>query len=165
MLPLLQKRKLRVQTKLQYLASRLSTGEPPKLIVFLHIPKTAGSSVTRYLKACIGSYRSGNAIRLDYHSLDDINDPLKDVQIARVNYITGHVCQSIVSELRKHRDLYTFTILRDPIDRLRSQYFYVNIKNIHQNRRGSNDALILYSPEEYFSNQNEKTFLPTTTSW
>ena len=93
---------------------QLSLHENP--VVFLHVPKTAGSSFTRALKAL---YEEEEV----FHQMDP-SALLSLMQEGQANYrlYIGHYDFSTVAKLPRKHQLLTF--LREPEERLISQYYY-----------------------------------------
>lgn len=87
----------------------------PRQAVFMHIPKTAGSSVHAYFVGLVGRAGSGQVVMIDDHSS---NARLSLARRAR--YIGGHFGAQHLARLPD--DAYTFTYLRDPLDRLISTW-------------------------------------------
>lgn len=86
-------------------------------VIFLHIPKTAGQSVHELLLANFDSELVCPA---------RVNEQLKalsDEELNRYQVFSGHFDWNAFDGLRGER--FVFTILRDPIQRLLSFYFYL----------------------------------------
>ncbi len=93
-------------------------------LVFMHIPKCAGSSIVSAAKSYLGSERSGNVVLLD----DFMPAEQRREQIARAQdalFVSGHFGFETLEKVRK--DAYVFTILREPYERLRSTYGYMTV--------------------------------------
>ena len=102
-------------------ALRGLAGEAPgRRAVFLHIPKCAGSSVNLVFKRTVGSSHSGRTIliddRIDRESYDE-----KIAQARAARFVGGHFGFETLEEVRG-TDAITFTVLRDPFDRVRSTF-------------------------------------------
>jgi hypothetical protein len=90
----------------------------PTPLFFCHLPKTAGVSVISHLGALFGQERcwldqsasAGNWI----HSTDELQ---------KYRLITGHVPLRILDHLGFHAN--SFTVLREPIERTISHYFFL----------------------------------------
>lgn len=145
--------RLRMGTFLRERRVEWVEGKTARKIAFLHIPKTAGSSAREYLQACIGSAKSGKSAKL--HEWDP-SIPLSDDAVDRARtarFISGHFSWTAMERLRLPENTYMFTVLRDPRDRIRSQYFYMRnhpkriipegLKEIYQ-------AAAELPPEEFF---------------
>lgn len=119
-------------------------------IIFLHIPKTAGQSVHAGLIKAFGEKVVCPA---------RVNDQLKGYSISELNryrVFSGHLDWSLLDCVKGPR--YTFTVLRKPVDRILSFYFYLRKQaelldpdalRLPQNQ-GMRAAKEL-SPDEYFS--------------
>lgn len=124
-----------------------------KRLVFLHIPKTAGQSVHNYLVDAFGK---------DQVFPFRVNSQINDFGLlAEDGYrvYSGHFDWSVMEQLPGEK-IY-FTVLRNPIDRILSFYFYLRKKALsydeislsEKNKRG---LLILKesSPDGYFCNED-----------
>jgi hypothetical protein len=86
-------------------------------VVFLHIPKTAGQSVHAALVDAFGEAAVCPA---------RVNEQLRLLSIAELNryqVFSGHLDWSMLDCLKG--PTYVFTVLREPMDRLLSFYFYL----------------------------------------
>jgi hypothetical protein len=101
----------------------------PKKVLFDHFPKCAGTSVSDYLK-------SQHLPRKTYTTSG--SDPLESVsqfkalpEKIRFSYdlIYGHCAHELLDFT--HPDKITLTILRDPVERIISHYFYVKRTRYH----------------------------------
>ena len=118
-------------------------------VVFLHIPKTAGQSVHTALINAFGKESVCPA---------RVNDQLRRMSITELNryqVFSGHFDWSLLDCIKGPK--YVFTILREPIDRIFSFYFYLRDEaeklTIEQRatpeRQGLKAAFEL-SPRDYF---------------
>jgi hypothetical protein len=82
--------------------------------VFIHVPKTAGSSIIKGLQQVLGSEAVGP--RFDAH-FDEINIE----QYSRYRMIVGHLRYDQLAHFPNRRIL---TYLRDPVDVIVSKYFF-----------------------------------------
>ena len=83
-------------------------------LCFLHIPKTAGTSLTELLIGRIGGDRVCPAGTLvDY-------DAMSDEELARYDLLKGHFDYALRARLRRPAQF--LTMLRDPVDRVVSLY-------------------------------------------
>ncbi len=92
-----------------------SSSEKP-LVVFFHIPKTAGTAVYEIIRANVAedkffSYKS--PLELSFISDETLNS---------YDVIGGHAGFGILERI--HRPVYAFTFLRDPVERTLSLYYY-----------------------------------------
>lgn len=102
-------------------------------LVFLHIPKTAGTSVRHALHK---AYRKEETLKIweVQHGADiESEDFSNHVVRANVKLITGHLMykQLIENPSFKNRGLekpYIFSVVRDPVDRAISLFNYLNVK-------------------------------------
>ena len=86
---------------------------PP--IVFMHIPKAGGTTVREQLRAWLPAAR--HVQFTSAHACDEISDE----ELARTDVLTGHIGFRF---LRRVPDARIVTFLRDPFERVRSQYYY-----------------------------------------
>jgi hypothetical protein len=117
-------------------------------IAFLHIPKTAGQSIHHSLadlfpkpKVCPARTNED----LHKYSVSDLK---------QYSLFSGHLDWSLL-KLTGPFD-YTFTVLRDPLDRILSFYFYLRKEAERLKKAGKAigpgmHAAITLSPEEYFT--------------
>lgn len=121
--------------------------------MFIHTPKTGGSSISTYFKEYVGSKRSGRVVRYDdFKNLD----PLLFASRARAaRFVTGHMPWSVF-ELCRDEDTFAFTVLRDPYQRLRSLYhFIVNLPDSYE-REPEVDEMRHMSLEDFLSSRDPK---------
>jgi len=95
-------------------------GQRPR-IIFIHIPKTAGTTVRAHLRACIGSNSSGRAVGLTDIPFEDAPDPSRLDSALSAPLVHGHMGWESVARIDPG-NAFTFTFLRDPQSRLRSLY-------------------------------------------
>ena len=84
---------------------------PKQSLLFLHVPKTAGSTFTGVLS---NRFAVGDSLELYFASEADLDD------LDRYRYVSGHVTTAFLERFRRRPFL--FTLLRDPIDRALSSY-------------------------------------------
>jgi hypothetical protein len=113
----------------------IGQNEPLPLLVFVHIPKTAGTTLRTVLNMNEPGSRSralGNVFKggggLNKAPIARLRAG-KGPDLTRVRLVRGHVPLGIREYLPKHlpegRELRCFTFLRDPIDRTLSHYFAI----------------------------------------
>jgi hypothetical protein len=107
---------------LRRLYHRTTTGKWPPQIVFMHVPKTAGTSVQVYFAGFMGSRRHNQIVRVNTIHEDAAPETLQAAKEAR--YVGGHLDWKTFEEI-SHPDTFLFTILRDPVDRFLSSYFFL----------------------------------------
>ncbi|MEM7426839.1 MAG: sulfotransferase family 2 domain-containing protein [Pseudomonadota bacterium] len=141
-------------------ASQLCTGTTPRQILFLHIPKTAGSTARTYIEACIGSHRSGRSARLSELDLKHLPTEVCAQKARSARFASGHFSWNLMQKISRQEDACRFTVLRDPYERLRSYYFYMRHHPINKIPRG---LLSVYAraelpPAEFFNGGGELRF-------
>lgn len=121
----LRKTAQRMEYRLARALDQLMRRPPARRVVFLHIPKCAGSSVNMLFKAQLGSGSSRHVVilddRLPKSELDDRIRRARDAQ-----FVGGHFGIETLERIRG--DAFTFTVLRDPFDRLRSIYGHLSTR-------------------------------------
>jgi hypothetical protein len=85
-------------------------------IVFLHIAKTAGTSISRYLNFAF----PGSAV---YHKTAEEFDQVDKSLLNAFDIVQGHISNIHLHKLRDDR--FVFTFLRDPVDRVLSMYHFL----------------------------------------
>ena len=93
-------------------------------IIFIHVPKTAGNSTVKYMQACVGTRRPGG-----YYMVHDNETRVgrdEDIRRARkADFVFGHMSWQAFDHIRNGRNVFAFTFLRDPLDRLLSNFSYL----------------------------------------
>jgi hypothetical protein len=114
------------------------------LLLFVHIPKTAGTTLKTILNVNEPGGRSralGNVFKgaggakqgvTFRRLLDDRNT--RDLERLRV--VTGHIPLGMRDQLSKDRDVRCFTFLREPADRTLSHYFGIRIRRQGSHKPG-----------------------------
>ncbi|MFT5112817.1 MAG: hypothetical protein ACI8P9_002145 [Parasphingorhabdus sp.] len=97
-------------------------------VIFLHIPKTAGTTlrsvlVSRYSRSSV--YTIGNDINRDIESLRD----LSEVEKQKILLLQGHMTFGL-HEYLAHGARY-ITVLRDPVERVLSEYRFLKTNQRH----------------------------------
>lgn len=98
---------------------------PLPRVVFLHIPKTAGSSVNAHFKHHLGSTWSGGAVGLN--TAAGIT-PAALERARRARYVFGHFGWRTLEAVRGNA--FAFTVLRDPAARIVSLYRFARMRNL-----------------------------------
>jgi len=96
--------------------------QPEPLLAFVHIPKTAGTTISYVMWR---QFRPGEAIDLDAATVEAAKQrwiAMGAEQCARVRCIRGHM--PFDKELFAPRPARFFTVLRDPVQRVVSEYYY-----------------------------------------
>jgi hypothetical protein len=119
-------------------------------IIFLHLPKTAGQTVHETLLECFGEGAVCPA---------RFNDDLRKMSISDINrysIFSGHMDWSLLDCVKGHR--YVFTVLRRPLDRILSFYFFLRGQAVGMSEEALNSPGFSgirwahqLSPDEYFT--------------
>lgn len=127
----------------------------PKRLLFLHIPKTAGISLFYALKKIYGPEYT---LRYDILSIENRNKYLSmnHEELHRYNFITGHFTLPVFKS-KNIRDYKIITILRDPVDRELSVYFYVKTSPKHPQYEKFKD-MDLYQYLDFFEKSGTRNF-------
>jgi hypothetical protein len=110
-------------------------------VVFLHIPKTAGQSVHHFLKSLVGP---------DLVAPARVNEQLYLLSIAdlrRYRLISGHLDWALLDCVQPPK--FVFTILRNPVDRILSFYFFLRAEA--QKLYEGKHAVLHLSCDDYFT--------------
>lgn len=94
-----------------------------KIVIFLHIPKAAGSTLRRIIEK---EYQRDSILSLNSSSLSDCANEignLTEVQIKELKFIQGHIEYGLHKYLP--RSCTYITMLRNPAQRVISHYYYV----------------------------------------
>ncbi len=98
-------------------------GATSQRVVFLHIPKCAGTSLNHHFKSNFGSGQSGNSVLLD-SSLGSAFEPGQLRKAQSAQFVAGHHGWRTLRRVAE--GAVTFTVIRDPYERLRSMYEFVH---------------------------------------
>ncbi|MDE2336755.1 MAG: sulfotransferase family 2 domain-containing protein [Alphaproteobacteria bacterium] len=107
----------------------------PVQTIFVHVPKTAGSSINEYFSSFVGSRHAERYVPIDGFKGDayDAGVSAEGVEAARKGlFVTGHIDWQTVETIRQPH-AFVFTVLRDPAERLLSFYHYMH--HIDENRQ------------------------------
>ena len=120
-----RKLSLRVRTRFRERVATLQGNQPAELGIFIHIPKTAGTSLIEYIQGCVGSRSSGRTVKLSELVHGKPIDELSLRRAREARFCVGHISWQSVQRIRRHRHAYTFTVLREPMERLWSFYNFL----------------------------------------
>ncbi len=111
------------------------------LFIHLHIPKTGGTTLRDIIQR---QYRAEKILMIP--KLEESENILKEVSTSQINQlklIQGHLKYGIHNHF--HRRAKYFAIIRDPINRVLSTYYYVlSQKNNPQNLSTANNQMTIY---------------------
>ena len=149
--------RLRLGTSLRALCGKLGITNSPKKVVFLHIPKTAGTTAKDYIISCVGSRKAKKSVTLTTNvpNLDASEEEIDTAQKAR--FVNGHFCWATKLKLNDNSAV-SFTSLCDPSERLWSWYYTLRAT---PEKWKNNRIAALYElsetcePHEFFSQENE----------
>ena len=113
-----RKRYLRSVYGLRLLLPPSLGGLPYKRVVFLHVPKAAGTSLNHYFKDRFGAYWSDRV-----QILTEDADTVQLVAARRARYVGGHFGYDAL--LKVSQNAFCFTFLRNPRARVISLYKYL----------------------------------------
>ena len=137
--------------------------QTPQQIVFMHVPKTAGTSLRAYIRDCVGGKRSGRMVALR-SELRTGSTPIDSctMEAARcARFCTGHIFYETANSVQSSQNSFVFTILREPRHRLWSQYRYLR-DGKYPHGTVSEDVADLYdditrmTPLEFFSSTDSR---------
>lgn len=132
---------------------KIRTGRDRPRVVFIHIPKTGGTSIISYMKEYVGSKGSGQTVRYEDFLEQDIEVFAEKASHAR--FVMGHMPWTAF-ELCRDKDTFSFAVLRDPYDRLRSLYYYiVNLPASYERASEINDMQRM-SLDEFLSSSDPR---------
>src|SRR5690554_3996020 len=107
--------------QIRYRAHESLSGRHPPKVAFIHVPKTAGTSVNSYFKDYLGSKQSGRCINYRDFRSSPLDGFVEKAREAR--FVSGHMPWTVFESFRDDHT-FAFTFLRDPFDRLRSLYHH-----------------------------------------
>lgn len=117
-------------------------------IAFLHIPKTAGQTVVSEIRRVVGEAAS-SPVRTHTEAAEDAQFP------SGYSFYGGHLDWVDLETLPENR--FSFTILRDPRERIASFYFYLlreaqalSKKELQTPQRTGMRMILQHSAEQYF---------------
>lgn len=97
------------------------TYEENDFVFFLHIPKTAGTSVTTALKAAFPEDRT-----LTPHQMNNVRKHPSDI-FMNAELLCGHFTHDVYGRRLPRQPDFILTFLRDPVEHLVSLYFHLRI--------------------------------------
>lgn len=127
-------------------------------VLFLHLPKAAGSSLSFYIRDQVKQNNDGSSILLHDH-IDHPKSRKHAIETARTaKYVHGHFSWNTYREVvRDDVPTFAFTILRDPAERLISLYLFMRSKP--EGRLPIYDAVRKMSPRQFLiDNRNDVNF-------
>lgn len=108
------------EPRLAFHLNRL-TNKPSPRVVFLHIPKCGGTSVNHHFKSNFGGKRTKRSVLLD-SAVGNAFEASALESARSAQFVGGHFGWNTLERVRK--GAVTFTILREPFDRLRALYAF-----------------------------------------
>lgn len=105
-----------------------------KPVVFLHLQKTAGSTIVNVAKQFYGAnnvishgdvYQESNGLHIHDVKLFQPEHVLS--KFAKIPFISGHFGYDFAQQFMGNR--YSFTFFRDPVERILSFYYFCKIRN------------------------------------
>lgn len=114
--------------KLFYATHYLLTGERPKKLLFNHLPKCGGTSLGYFIQ----NHYAANRTFMIRNPLHESIKKFKSFSESEKNHydlIIGHISHFLINDVSK--DMIKTTVLREPIDRILSHYFYAKNEPSH----------------------------------
>lgn len=126
------------------------------VIVFTHIQKTAGNSVIAFLQRCLSTPRVVRIHELEMASRETIKSAI-DSRFGLYDVMSGHIPFSRRIDLLLDRPNVNISIMREPVDRVVSLYFYLKANEswLEQGKYITQNKLSLLefaTSEAYFDN-------------
>lgn len=139
-------------------------GRPRPRFVFVHIPKTAGVTVTKYFRTCFGVLATGGSASLSDPPWHTAYVPENLPAANRADFVAGHMCWPQVERLDSMRPNFVFTFMRDPLARLWSVYDFVTDypdRYLHKGIVEFANRVRGMSPEAFFMSEDPETVART----
>jgi hypothetical protein len=106
-------------------------------VVFMHLQKTAGTSIVNIARHFYGNSKiiSHSDVFLDSNHLDSVDNGLNQAdstkhKFAGIQFISGHFGYHFAKPFMEDR--YSFTFLRNPVERILSFYYFCLTRNPNQ---------------------------------
>ena len=150
---------LRLRTLWRAVLRRIKTGQWPPKIVFIHVPKCAGTSAKKHIRACTWPQWTKKSVNLNVEPLERNEDYSEMInRCANASFVSGHFSFRTFETFTQGQNVISFTLLRDPKKRLLSLYNYLISlpdgqhigKRLYTPRDLGN-----YSAIEFFTSDNE----------
>ena len=131
-------------------------------IVSVHIPKTGGTTFYHYLQVSFGALLSPNYKRRDIIKL---KDGIQKLNLTDSEIIHGHFYAQEIKHLVYENEYKPITWVRDPVNRVISNYKFFkeglinasrNNKQYHLNKHRRNETIIEYASKEENRNRMSK---------
>jgi hypothetical protein len=111
-----------------------AAADPQRLLIFIHIPKTAGTTLTSLLRdnertrirAAGNVFKGGGGAREGAELAGLLGDGAEALK--GVRFLTGHLPLGVGEMLPRKLHPGYFTVLRDPADRLLSHFFQIRAR-------------------------------------
>ncbi len=101
----------------------------PKRILFDHIPKCAGTSLSMYLEAHYPKRQIFSTVGASPRESVKLFKGLPEEQRLGYRLVKGHLANDLLGYA--HPDCLKVTVLREPVDRIVSHYYYAKRKSDH----------------------------------
>ncbi len=98
---------------------RQLAGSRQPRVVFLHVPKCAGTTINHHFKSNFGGAHSGRSVTLDSY-IGNARDPETLALASTAQFAAGHFGWTAFEAIAN--GAFAFTVLRDPIARLQALY-------------------------------------------
>lgn len=105
----------------------------PKCLVFFHLPKCAGRSLIEFLESVALGVMNFTEQRTYVHKPADRNMKLTDLQ-ANNTFTLGHFTTILFRDRPDFRDCFKLTVMREPVDRAISAFYFHGKNKYHLDR-------------------------------
>jgi Sulfotransferase family len=100
---------------------------PPKPVLFLHIPKTAGTSLLLMCRNTFGDHRVRRIGQVD-DNIHETLDHIVEVELSGISCLAGHLPIHLFDNILDR--FHPFTVLREPVARVLSLYRFMRTGDV-----------------------------------
>lgn len=151
--------RMRLATRFRERVYSWRTGRLPRQIIFLHIPKSAGSTIVTYIETCVGDHKTKHSTRLNHWHIDRIPGEEELETAAQSRFVSGHFSWRELERVKRDDSALLLTTIRAPLARLRSLYFYMRHHPVSRIPAGLEDVYASATelpPEQFFKNPDRR---------